>query len=430
MHVGAGGRIQVHFLDPIEFQVRRVEQVGNDAVHGVLDPRHHRGQAFFHGRGSRHFSRGPVDLGDEGIGRHAEGKAHDAGQPFVVLILQHAVLGRLVLHAAGYELGMAALGRVAFHEAIPILLELANLLGRPVFGHADQRLGHVAFGVVLQLVHLAAQRDVHRRDDLLHRAVAVDAVHAPVAHTVDQLVAGEVSRHHALEHLLIGRAFNGCAAILTDHALDGRAVHQVQGVQLAATGLARVDGGRVDHQHVFQQGTHPGVPIVVTVGLEQELVDLVAAGVGLFLGVTGLDVPLHPADLILAGLDDEAHQIIGLGQHAQLGEAHRLQGAGRQVLVVAGLVVQGAACHVIRCHGRHGVTRAKPVSAAGADKLVGHAQALHQALLLLWFDGGDGAAPGVCSCVHALLLLTRDGCGRPAPNRQRACRRLGYRPGT
>jgi len=57
----------------------------------------------------------------------------------------------------------APLGGIPFQQSVPIGLELADLIGRPGFGHTDQSLGHIAFSVVLQLMQLAADGHVPRK---------------------------------------------------------------------------------------------------------------------------------------------------------------------------------------------------------------------------------------------------------------------------
>jgi hypothetical protein len=112
--------------------------------------------------------------------RHRKGKADDAGEPLVevVLVLRLLGLDDFGSGLAGHELGAAALGEVACEFGVPIILELLDLVRRPALRHADQRIGDRAFGEVIELPELAAQRDVDRHQHLLHRRIALDPVGA------------------------------------------------------------------------------------------------------------------------------------------------------------------------------------------------------------------------------------------------------------
>ena len=48
------------------------------------------------------------------------------------------------------------------------------------------------------------------------------------------------------------------------------------------------------------------------------------------------NAPVHPLDLVFAGLDDQPQQIVGVGQRAQIGEGNRLIGARADVDIIAG----------------------------------------------------------------------------------------------
>jgi hypothetical protein len=92
--------------------------------------------------------------------RHREGKADDAGEPLVEIVLVLRLLG---LHdfgcgLAGHEFCPPALGEVAGEFGVPIILELLDLVRRPALRHADQRVGDRALGEVIELPELAAQR--------------------------------------------------------------------------------------------------------------------------------------------------------------------------------------------------------------------------------------------------------------------------------
>jgi hypothetical protein len=84
-------------------------------------------------------------------------------------------------------------------------LELADLVRRPARRHADQRVGDRAFGEIVELPELAAQRDVDRHQHLLHRRVAVDPVGAHVARPIDD-VAHRIVRRPADSRPARGKA--------------------------------------------------------------------------------------------------------------------------------------------------------------------------------------------------------------------------------
>ena len=79
---------------------------------------------------------------------------------------------------------MAPLGGIALQKRIPVNLELADLLGGPGFRHADQGLGNIALGIVLQLVDLPAQGDVDGHHHLFDRRIAIDLVGPRIARQV------------------------------------------------------------------------------------------------------------------------------------------------------------------------------------------------------------------------------------------------------
>jgi hypothetical protein len=92
-------------------------------------------------------------------------------------------------------------------------------------------------------------------------------VSAHIARQVEQFVAGEIGGRNAVQHLLIGRIRRFWRApVLADQRLDRRAVDDVEAVERAGAGEARIDRGRVDHQHVFQQHAQPGGEGMAPVG--------------------------------------------------------------------------------------------------------------------------------------------------------------------
>ena len=212
--------------------------------------------------------------GREGVGavhhlggprrRHRKGKADDAGEPLVeiVLVLRLLCLNDFGRGLARHELGAPAPGEVACELGVPVILELLDLVRRPALRHADQGVGDGAFGEVIELPELAAQRDVDGHQHLLHRRIAVDAVGAHVARPVDDVARRVVDRRHALEHLLVGRRVDDAAVIrseglrraapIVDHALDGGAVELLQRAELARPRAPAIKRCGVDHEHVFE----------------------------------------------------------------------------------------------------------------------------------------------------------------------------------
>jgi len=69
-----------------------------------------------------------------------KGKADDAREPLVEVVLVRRLLGLHYLRRrlARHELGAAAPCQIAGELGVPIVLELLDLVRRPVLRHADQ----------------------------------------------------------------------------------------------------------------------------------------------------------------------------------------------------------------------------------------------------------------------------------------------------
>ena len=146
---------------------------------------------------------------------------------------------------------------------------------------------------------------------------------ADVARQIEQLVRGEISRRHAVQHLLIGRVRRlGRAAVLADQRRDRRAVDHIETVERPAAREARIDRRGVDDEQVFQQHAQPGGEVVAAVrtGEERERARYPRGGVGRASGIARANGVAEPGDLILAGFDHGAQQRQCVSERAQLEE--------------------------------------------------------------------------------------------------------------
>ena len=119
------------------------------------------------------------------------------------------------------------------------------------------------------------------------------------------------------------------AAPGVEHRLDGRAVERMQREQGAGAVALAPQRRRVDDEQVFEDHPQPGAPVMRAVRAVRRIFrPSRSARVGVAPGF-GADGPVHPLDLVLARLDDEAQQIIGVGQRAQIGEGESAHSRGR-----------------------------------------------------------------------------------------------------
>ncbi len=195
-------------------------------------------------------------------------------------------------------------------------------------GAFEQAGRHIALGEVLQLHRLPPQRDVDGHDDLLDRAEAVGLVRARVARQVEQLVAGQQLPRPAVDHLLEGRRRRPRAAPgLVEQELDRGAVDDIETDDLAAAVAAQLERRRIEHQNVFEQLAQPGRerPLAVRpapeIGKRRRACRRVR---GRNPCRARLDRPVELFDLVLAGLDRQARDVMGVGQRAQFVERDRL----------------------------------------------------------------------------------------------------------
>ncbi len=225
------------------------------------------------------------------------------------------------------------------------LLKAADLLGVPAFGRADQALGNVARGVVIELGDRPAQPDVDVHHHLLDRAEAVGVVGATVARSVEQLVGGQEPPGAAVDHLLVGRRRRPRpAAGVVDEELDRRAVDDIEADDVAAAGAPDLEGRRVDRQEVVECRAQPRCEFGLAVGMAPELGQRVDTPLRVrprAVGVARDDRPIELLDLVLAGLDRSRHEVI-LRKCPQVVEARVLPGPRRIDKIVADREVPGA----------------------------------------------------------------------------------------
>jgi hypothetical protein len=97
-----------------EFEPRLVHADVDHVVEGVLEPALQRHEAFLRGLLAHGLAGRAVDLGDERRDGHRERVADDAGQPFVILILERRLAGLDQLEAEGS--GLVALGMIGSRD--------------------------------------------------------------------------------------------------------------------------------------------------------------------------------------------------------------------------------------------------------------------------------------------------------------------------
>ena len=196
-----------------------------------------------------------------------------------------------------------------------------------------------------QREHLALERDVRGHHDLLDRAESVNAIGAGIPRRVDDVARGVIDSGIAFQDLLIGDGMDQRAIVLkrlrraapvVDDALDRRAVERMQRDQFAAARALAPKRRRVDDEQVFEQHAQPDREAMLAIGPLEKPRELVyALSPRPACAAARAQRPRHALDLILARLDDEPQQIIGLGERAKILEADRLIGAGARDDVVA-----------------------------------------------------------------------------------------------
>src|ERR1700733_1344602 len=197
-------RIDRVVADPHKLEPGLVHALPDHMVERVLDPRLERHKPFLRRLLAQGLARRPVDLRYEGRNGDREGVEDDAGQPFVVLVLQRRLAGLDQLEVGGHELRLAPARQVATHQRVEIVLERADLVGGPFLRQGGEGVGRGARAVIVERRGVAPQRDVDGESDLFDRAHAIHPMGAEVARQVEELYGGEVGGGGALEDLLVG----------------------------------------------------------------------------------------------------------------------------------------------------------------------------------------------------------------------------------
>jgi hypothetical protein len=128
--------------------------------------------------------------------------------------------------------------RLPLSSHVEIVLERADLVGRPFLGQGGEGVRRGAGAVIVEGRGVAPQRDVDGERNLLDRAHAVEPMGAEVARQIEEFDGGEVGGRDALEDLLVGRIGRlGRTPVLADQRLDRRAVDDVERVKRADYGF-------------------------------------------------------------------------------------------------------------------------------------------------------------------------------------------------
>ena len=166
---------------------------------------------------------------------------------------------------------------------------------------------------------------------------------AQVARQIEKLVGREVGGGDALEDLLIGGVGRfRRPSVLADQGLDRRPVDDVERIESAAPGVARIDGRRVDDQHLLDQHPEPVGERMAPVGTGEKAADRLDA----LRHVRRIRSRPRPhrialrGDLVLAGLDHRAQERQGVREAAQFRERDAVLGARDIVEVGAERIVE------------------------------------------------------------------------------------------
>ena len=161
-------------------------------VERVLHPGLQRNEPLLRRLLAQRLAGRPVDLAHESRDRNREGVADEPRQPFVVLVLQRRLAGLDQLEVGGHELGLAPPSQVAAHQCVEIVLERADLVGRPFLGQRGEGVGRGAHAIVIERRRVAPQGNIDGERDLLDRAHAIEPVRTHVARQIEELLDGEV----------------------------------------------------------------------------------------------------------------------------------------------------------------------------------------------------------------------------------------------
>jgi len=139
---------------PDEFEIARVEFARDYIVDECLRPCKDWRQALFFGKLLLGFGGGAVDRLRESLGRNRKSKADDAREPFVERPLELGLL-RLdegLRDSSGNEFGPPAAAKIAIEIGIPIFLLGGDLIRCPAFWDANQTVGNISFGEIIEKV--------------------------------------------------------------------------------------------------------------------------------------------------------------------------------------------------------------------------------------------------------------------------------------
>ena len=204
-------------------------------------------------------------------------------------------------------------------------------------------------------MHLPPEADVHRHQNLLHRAVSVDLERAGIPRPVDELFPRVFNGGETLDDLLVGRSLKRSPPPGVDQRLHRRAVQRIEAEDFSTLGPVHVERGRVQDEEIFEHHAQPGIPLVVRAGLVEEIDALlvVLLRVGIF------DRPLELGQLILARLDQESEQVVSIREATELEHGDRFTVAHRGHEVGGKRVIELPAFHLNRSYGPHGFARAE-----------------------------------------------------------------------
>jgi len=188
-------------------------------------------------------------------------------------------------------------------------------------------------------------------------------VRAHVAGQIDELVGREVGRWDSLEDLLIGGVGRlGRAPVLADQRLDRRAIDDVERIERAAAIEARIDGRRIDDEHLLDQHPEPVGERMAPVGADEKAGDCIDALRSV--RRVGARARAHRialrGDLVLAGLNHRPQQRQRVGEAAQLRERDAVLGARDIVEVGAERIVELAPLDLRRGHWSQRLQRPEP----------------------------------------------------------------------
>ena len=275
--------------------------------------------------------------------------------PLVILVLERGLSRFDQLEVGRHKLGLAPAREIAAHQGVEIVLERADLVGRPFPGQSGEGVRGGAGAVIVERRGVAPERNIDGERDLFDRAHAIEPVRAHIARQIEELYGGEIGGGDALEDLLIGGIGRlGRASVLADQRLDRRPVDDVERIERAAAIVARINGRGVDDQHLLEQHPEPVGERTAPVGAGQEARDLIDGlrACRRILAVARPDRVALRRDLVLAGLDHRAQERQRVREPSQFEERNAVFGARDVVEVGAERIVPLAPLDLGRRHGR------------------------------------------------------------------------------